>query len=164
MAHYFSRKIAVPFEEAVQKITENLRRHGFNRVTEIDLRDSFENDLDLKFRRYKILSACDPRLAYQAITLESHIGMMLPYNIVVQEHENREVEISSCNPLQVPVEFLTTSQLADLLYNASNRVRCAIDDLHRDCAEPGHLEALPVEDCYHPCESVSENFAFVQKG
>ena len=100
MAYYYSRKIKIPFEEAVQKITRNLQEQGFGIITHIDLTETLKQKLDLDFRKYKILGACNPEFAYKAVSLESHIGLMLPCNVVIQEHENNEVEISAISPLQ----------------------------------------------------------------
>ncbi|HEU5148115.1 MAG TPA: DUF302 domain-containing protein, partial [Chryseosolibacter sp.] len=99
--------------------------------------------LNVDFRRYRILGACNPEFAYKAVSLESHLGLMLPCNIVVQEHENHEVEVSAISPLETIDKAATTPQLVAIAHEVSNRLRTAVDNLHRDKPEPSHPEALP---------------------
>lgn len=139
---YYSRKIKLPFQDVLSKVSENLKQQGFGVITTIDVQDTFKQKLNVPFRNYKILGACNPQFAYKAISLESHMGVMLPCNIVVQEHENGEVEVSAINPLENIDRSLNTTQLADLATEVGNKLRAAIDDLHRDVRE-GHVEALP---------------------
>lgn len=146
MAYYYSRKLNIPFEEAVQKVTQNLQQQGFGIITNIDLKDILKQKLNVDFRKYKILGACNPEFAYKAVSLESHIGLMLPCNVVVQEHENKEVEVSAISPLETIDKASSTAQLTDIAHEVSNRLRTAIDDLHRDRPEPKHTEALPADD------------------
>ena len=143
MSYYFSRKLKIPFAEAVQKLTLNLQQQGFGVITTIDLQDTLKRKLKINFRRYQILGACNPEFAYKAITLESHLGVVLPCNLVVQEHENGEVEVSAINPLQTIDTVTSTPQLSTIARELSNRLRIAVDNLHRMEWEPAHLEALP---------------------
>jgi uncharacterized protein (DUF302 family) len=139
---YYSRKMKLPFAEVVKRVTHNLKEQGFGIVTTIDMQDTFHQKLNVSFRNYKILGACNPQFAYNAITLESHVGVMLPCNIVVQEHENGEVEVSAINPLENIERAFTSSPLRDLARDAGNPLREAIDNLHREIPEK-HNEALP---------------------
>lgn len=139
---YYSRKLKIPFQDALHKVSENLKQQGFGVITTIDVQDTFKQKLNIPFRNYKILGACNPQFAYKAISLESHMGVMLPCNVVVQEHENGEVEVSAINPLENIDGSLNTTQLAELAIEVGNRLRAAIDDLHRDVSE-AHAEALP---------------------
>ena len=111
---YYSRKLKMPFQDVLSKVTETLRKHGFGIITSIDLQDTFKQKLNIGFRKYKILGACNPQFAYKAISLESHMGVMLPCNIVVQEHENGDVEVSIVNPeeLMHGVDNLTLKTFA----------------------------------------------------
>ena len=145
MAYYYSRKVKIPFEEAIKKITQNLQQQGFGIITNIDLKDTLKQKLNIDFRKYKILGACNPEFAYKAVSLESHIGLMLPCNIVVQEYENGEVEVSAINPLETMDKATATALLSDIALEISNRLRVAVDDLHRDQPEPKHSEALPTD-------------------
>lgn len=137
-----SRKLSLPFNEVVTRVTANLKEQGFGVITTIDMQDTFKQKLNVGFRNYKILGACNPNFAYKAISLESQIGVLLPCNIVIQEHENGEVEVSAVNPSENIERVFTSSQLRELANDAGNRLREAIDDLHHDVHEK-HIEALP---------------------
>lgn len=139
---YYSRKLRIPFQDAVTKVTERLKEHGFGIITNIDVQDIFKKKLGLDFRNYRILGACNPQFAFKAISLESHMGIMLPCNIVVQEHENGEVEVTAISPLENIGSAFNTTELKDLAIEVGNQLRAAVDDLHRDRAEE-HEEALP---------------------
>ncbi|HRC21782.1 MAG TPA: DUF302 domain-containing protein [Chitinophagaceae bacterium] len=99
MSYHFSKIVKFDFEAAVSKVTEELKKEGFGVLTEIDLKETLKKKLDVDFRKYKILGACNPQFAYQALLAESHIGTMLPCNVIVQERENGEVEISAVDPV-----------------------------------------------------------------
>jgi uncharacterized protein (DUF302 family) len=144
---YYSRKFKIPFQEALEKVTVSLKEHGFGIVTSIDMQDTFKKKLGIDFRNYKILGACNPQFAFKAISLESHMGIMLPCNVVVQEHENEEVEVSAISPLENIESAFNTTELKDLAAEVGDRLRAAIDDLHRDHPEE-HDEALPTNGKY----------------
>lgn len=146
MESFYSRKLTIPFDEALQRITGNLQQQGFGIITNIDLRDILKRKLNVEFRRYRILGACNPEFAYKAVSLESHLGLMLPCNIVVQEHENHEVEVSAVNPLETIDKTATTPQLTEIAHEVSHRLRAAVDNLHRDIPDRSHPEALPTVD------------------
>jgi uncharacterized protein (DUF302 family) len=134
------------FDEAVQKITQTLQQQGFGIITSIDLKNTLKQKLNIDFRKYKILGACNPEFAYKAVSLESHLGLMLPCNVVVQEHENNEVEVSAISPLETIDRANTTVQIQEIAHEIDKRLRTAVDDLHRDQPDPRHLEALPTDD------------------
>jgi len=131
MANHYSCKLQIPFEDAIKKITASLKEQGFGIVTIIDLKQVFKEKLKLNFRNYTILGACNPEFAYKAVSLESHIGLMLPCNVVVQEHENGEVEISAVSPLETMDKETTTEQLNAIADEVTGRLRAAVDNLHR---------------------------------
>ena len=142
MAYYISRKLKMPFSEVIEKITHSLQQQGFGIITTIDLKETFKKKLNANFRNYTILGACNPQFAFNAISIESHIGVMLPCNVVVQEHENGEVEVSAINPIET-VGRDTNTPLRDLAAAVSDRLRIAVDGLHREKPEPYYTEALP---------------------
>jgi len=98
MEFSFTKTIHISFEEAIQKITEALKAEGFGIITEIDMKSTLKNKLDIDFYNYRILGACNPNFAYRALQAEDKIGLMLPCNVVVQEKNQGEVEISAINP------------------------------------------------------------------
>lgn len=98
MTYHFSKKLDVTFEEALTKVEEALKVEGFGILTQIDVKATFKNKLDVDFRKYKILGACNPNFAIKAISTEDKVGTMLPCNVVVQETEEGKVEVSAINP------------------------------------------------------------------
>jgi uncharacterized protein (DUF302 family) len=98
MSYYFSKTVDLPFEEGIARVTEELKNHGFGVLTEIDVRATLKKKLDVDFRNYRILGACNPKFAYQALLAEDKIGTMLPCNVIVQETE-QGTEIAAVDPI-----------------------------------------------------------------
>lgn len=143
MAYHYSRKLLLPFDAVLSRITDNLHQQGFAVITSIDVRHTLKTKLNIDFRRYMILGAFHPEIAYKAISLESHAGLIFPCHIVVQEHENSEVEVSAISPLEAIGENTSTSLITELATLVDNCLRVAVDDLHRLVIAPDHAEALP---------------------
>ncbi|UZE46920.1 DUF302 domain-containing protein [Rhodopseudomonas sp. P2A-2r] len=99
MTYHFSKTVKMPFEAAVVATTEALKKHGFGVLTQIDVKDTLQKKIGVDFRPYLILGACNPKLAYEALTLEDKVGTMLPCNVVVQQREANAVEISAVDPV-----------------------------------------------------------------
>ena len=110
-------------------VIETLHQQGFSMLTTIDVRDHTEAELGVRFRNYRILTACVPELSYKAISLEPHIGILLPCNIVVQEHENGQIEVSAVNPMEALDKNMNTPSLELLSSEISSRLRTAIDTI-----------------------------------
>lgn len=99
MTYYFTKKINCDFETAISRVTEELKKEGFGVLTEIDVKATLKKKLDVEFRNYRILGACNPPFAHQALLAEPMIGTMLPCNVVVQELGNREIEVTAIDPV-----------------------------------------------------------------
>ena len=99
MTYYFSKTIEVPFAQAVQHVTDALANKGFGVLTTIDVRATMKKKLDVDFRSYTILGACNPEFALKALQSEDMIGTMLPCNVVVQQRDGGAVEISAVDPV-----------------------------------------------------------------
>src|SRR5487761_2495193 len=99
MSYHFSKTLDLPFDAAVAATTEALKRHGFGVLTDIDVQATLKTKLNQAFRPYRILGACNPHWAHQALLLEDRIGSMLPCNVVVQQHEGGKVEVSAVDPI-----------------------------------------------------------------
>lgn len=99
MTYYFSKTLSTSFDDAVRRVTEALKQEGFGILTEIDVKATLKQKLGVDFRPYRILGACNPKLAHQALTLEGKIGTMLPCNVVVQETADRQIEIVAVDPV-----------------------------------------------------------------
>lgn len=98
MTYYFSKTLDLPFDEAIARVTDELKKEGFGVLTEIDVKATFKKKLDIDFRNYRILGACNPPFAYKALQAEPQIGLMLPCNVVVQEGENNQTIVSAIDP------------------------------------------------------------------
>lgn len=100
MNYYFSKIIKnKSFDEAVNYVTEELKKEGFGVLTEINVSETLKNKIDVDFKKYKILGACNPQYAYKALQNEDKIGVFLPCNVVVEEHENGNIEVSAVDPI-----------------------------------------------------------------
>lgn len=98
MSYHLSKKISASFGEAIERVTEELRKEGFGIITSIDLKETFQKKINQVFRNYLILGACNPRYAYETLLAENKTGVFLPCNVVIQQHENGDVEVSIVNP------------------------------------------------------------------
>lgn len=99
MSYYFSKELQMDFAKAITKVKEELKKEGFGVLTEIDVKATLKNKLDVDFRQYTILGACNPTFAYKALQAEAHIGTMLPCNVIVQELAGGKVEVAAVDPL-----------------------------------------------------------------
>jgi Uncharacterized conserved protein len=129
MAHNYSRSLRLPFKQVLMRVRENLEDQGFTVINTIDLKTNLKDELEIEFRNYHILTTCHPLLSYKAVSLEPHIGELLPCNIVVQEHENGTIEVSAINPLETLDKNMSTAPLELVANELSNRLRTAIDSL-----------------------------------
>lgn len=98
MKYYFEKTVTCSFEEAIERVTEELQKEGFGVLTEIDVKATLKKKLDVDFKNYKILGACNPPFAYKALLAEDKIGTMLPCNVVVQQVSDSQIEIAAVDP------------------------------------------------------------------
>jgi uncharacterized protein (DUF302 family) len=99
MSYYFTKVLDLPFEDAIARVTDELQKEGFGILTDIDVKAVMKKKLGANFRNYRILGACNPPFARQALIAEDKIGTMLPCNVVVQEHAPGSVEVSAIDPV-----------------------------------------------------------------
>jgi uncharacterized protein (DUF302 family) len=99
MAYYFTKTVKMPFAQAVQHVTDTLAGNGFGVLTTIDVQAVMKKKLNIEFRPYTILGACNPLFAHEALQAEDKIGTMLPCNVAVQEIAKDQVEISAVDPV-----------------------------------------------------------------
>lgn len=99
MTYHLSTIIEVPFDDVILETTDALKRHGFGILTEIDVQATLKRKLGVDFKPYKILGACNPQMAYLALQAEDRIGTMLPCNVIVQQREGEQVEVSAVDPV-----------------------------------------------------------------
>lgn len=98
MSYYYTKKVNDSFEQALVKVEDLLKKEGFGVLTEIDVQATFKKKLDVDFKKYKILGACNPTFAHKAISLEDKIGVFLPCNVVVSEGDDGKVEVTAVSP------------------------------------------------------------------
>lgn len=99
MTYYFSRIIEGGFDEVVGRTREALKQEGFGVITEIDVQATLKTKIDVDFRRYLILGACNPAMAHEALQIEDKVGTMLPCNVVVQERSDGRIEVAAIDPV-----------------------------------------------------------------
>jgi len=99
MSYYFKKTVKGSFEEVLEKVTASLKNEGFGILTEIDVKETLKKKLDVDFRKYKILGACNPPFAYEALQAEDKIGVMLPCNVIVQEMGENDIEVAAVDPV-----------------------------------------------------------------
>ncbi len=114
-------ELALPYEQAVQRVTEALRTEGFGVLTEIDVKATLKKKLDVDFRRYVILGACNPSLAYRALTTTLDVGLLLPCNVVVYEADAARSVVSLVDPLSM-LGVLASPELAPVADEAKVRL------------------------------------------
>jgi uncharacterized protein (DUF302 family) len=124
--YYFTKIVALDFNSAIEKVTEELKNEGFGVLTEIDVKATMKKKLDIDFRNYKILGACNPPFAYKALTEEDKIGTMLPCNVVVQEHESGEVEVTAVDPV-ASMQAIQNPGLAPIALEIQEKLRNVIE-------------------------------------
>lgn len=95
---HISKRLSLPFNTAIDRVTEELKKEGFGIITTIDLKETFRKKIKKEFRNYVILGACNPNYAYEVLQVEPRAGIFLPCNVVVQEHDDGTTEISIVNP------------------------------------------------------------------
>ena len=98
MEYGFSKIVEQPFEQTVEKVTEELKKVGFGVLTEIDVKDTMKKKLNVDFKKYKILGACNPPIAHKALQIEEELGLLLPCNVIVYEKESKTA-VSVFNPM-----------------------------------------------------------------
>lgn len=101
MEYHFSKRVLYGFGKAIERTTQELKKQGFGIITSIDMKKTFKSKLNVDFRNYTILGVCNPQYAYEGLLEEDKLGLFLPCNVVVQEHDNDEVEISLINPEEI---------------------------------------------------------------
>ena len=126
MSYYFSKIVNVSFDEAVTKVTGELKKEGFGILTEIDVKETLKKNLNVDFSRYKILGACNPPFAYKALTAENKIGTMLPCNVIVQEISGGRVEVAAIDPV-ASMQAVENPALKEIASEISNKLKTVID-------------------------------------
>ncbi|MEQ8688012.1 MAG: DUF302 domain-containing protein [Imperialibacter sp.] len=117
------------FDEATEQVIAELKKEGFGVLTEIDIKETLKKKLDVDFRKYKILGACNPQFAYKALQSEDKIGVFLPCNVVVQEHANGEIEVSAVDPI-ASMGSVKNTDLEGIAKEVQQKLTRAINNLN----------------------------------
>jgi len=128
MSYHFSKKLDAAYDEAIIRVTEELKKEGFGIMTEIDVKEALKKKLDVDFRKYKILGACNPSYAYKALQAEDKIGTMLPCNVIVQETDDGQVEVSAIDPI-ASMQAIDNTSLGDIANEVREKLKKVIDNL-----------------------------------
>ncbi|MDZ7660490.1 DUF302 domain-containing protein [Fodinibius sp.] len=128
MEYFTSKTVDLSYDQAIAKVTELLKDEGFGVLTEIDVRETLKKKLDVDFKKYKILGACNPNFAHKALQAEDKIGVMLPCNVIVEEHEDGTVEVSAVNPV-ASMQAVSNEALQPIADQVKTNLERVIDHL-----------------------------------
>ena len=129
MKYYFTTTLeGVNFDEAEKQVTEELKTEGFGILTEIDVSGTFKKKLDVDFKKYKILGACNPQFAYKALQAEDKAGVFLPCNIIVEEQENGNIEVSAVSPV-ASMMAIENKDLEKIILEVEKKLKGVIERL-----------------------------------
>ena len=130
MSYYYNKVLkGKGFEEAVDLVTAELKIEGFGVLTEIDLKETLKKKIGVDFKKYKILGACNPQFAHKALQSEDKIGVLLPCNVVVEENDKGEVEVTAVDPIASMIAVKNES-LAKIATEIQEKLRRVIDNLN----------------------------------
>jgi uncharacterized protein (DUF302 family) len=126
MSYYYSKTVQGSFDETIEKITDNLKKEGFGIITQIDVTKTMKDKLNVDFKKYRILGACNPPFAYKALQAEDKIGILLPCNVVVQEKNPGEIEVACVNPM-VSMQNVSNIALESVAKEIQDKLHRAVD-------------------------------------
>lgn len=126
--YHLSKRIPLTFNEAIEKVTSELKEEGFGIITSINLKETFKKKINTEFRNYIILGACNPHYAYKVLNLNDKLGVFLPCNVAIQQYDSGEVEVSIINPGEVmqavgdPNLTAYATEVTNAMQNVLNRL------------------------------------------
>ena len=128
MDYYFNTTLETPFDKSIEKVIEGLKEEGFGVLTDIDVKATLKKKLDVDYKNYRILGACNPSFAYEALQAEDKIGTMLPCNVVVQETNDGKVDVSAIDPI-ASMQAVQNIELGDIANQVQAKLKKVIDNL-----------------------------------
>ena len=130
MSYYFNKVLKTRnFDRAIEQVTAELIKEGFGVLTEIDVKATLKKKINVDFKRYMILGACNPHYAYEALQKEDKIGVFLPCNVIVEEQDNGEVEVSAVNPI-ASMMAIENESLGRIANEIQEKLKIVIDNLY----------------------------------
>ena len=128
MKYYFSKTVTLSFEDAIEKVIAELKKEGFGILTDIDVNQTLKKKLDVDFKKYRILGACNPPFAYKALQVEDKIGTMLPCNVIVQEIDEGQVEVAAIDPV-ASMQAVANPALKDIAEQVQSKLKKVIENI-----------------------------------
>ncbi len=128
MNYYFDKIVDMQFEDAIQRVTEGLKKSGFGVLTEIDVQQTLKQKIGVDILPYRILGACNPHFAYKALQVENRIGAMLPCNVIVREIDDGQIEVAAVDPV-ASMQAVENEQLSEIAMDVRTALRSVIDEL-----------------------------------
>ena len=128
MKYYFSNTISTTFDNAIKIITDKLKTEGFGVISEIKMHEKLKEKLEVDFKKYTILGACNPAFALKALQLEDKIGTMLPCNLLVIEQEEGKIEVAAINPV-ASMQSIANPELYDIAHKVSQTLRNIVEHI-----------------------------------
>ena len=122
MKYYFNKTVDGSFDEVIERLTSELKKESFGILTDIDIKSTLKEKLDVNFRKYRILGACNPPYAHKALNAEDKVGTMLPCNVIVQELESGKIEVAAVNPL-ASMQAIENSELEEIATEISEKLK-----------------------------------------
>ena len=128
MNYYMATILPISFGEALERTEEALKQEGFGIISRIDIQETLKTKIDVDFRPYTILGACNPKLAYEALNIEDKVGTMLPCNVVVQELGPRQTEIAAIDPV-ASMQAIENAELSEAAREVRTKLSRVIETL-----------------------------------
>ncbi|MGO4622267.1 DUF302 domain-containing protein [Ensifer sp. 2YAB10] len=128
MSYYFAKTLACEFDEAVRRTTEALKAAGFGIISEIDVTETLKKKIEVDFRPYRILGACNPRMAYEALSIEDKVGTMLPCNVIIQDTGGGQTEVAAIDPV-ASMQAIGNLTLLETAKRVQSSLRSVIEGL-----------------------------------
>ena len=125
MKYGFSKTVSLPYEQAIEKITEEMKKEGFGVLTEIDVKETLKKKLNVDYKKYKILGACNPPIAHKALQIEEELGLLLPCNVIVYEKEGKSV-VSVFNPM-IMTQLLDSKEMVTIAEEVKVKLLAALE-------------------------------------
>lgn len=128
MTYYFNKTLDIGYDEALKRVTQELQKEGFGILTEIDVKETLKKKMDVDFKKYKIIGACNPPFAYKALLAEDKIGVMLPCNVIVFEISEGKTEVSAVDPI-ASMQAIENPDLREVALEVQDKLKKVIANL-----------------------------------
>ena len=128
MTYHFTKQVDTDFDGAIERATEVLSQKGFGVLTRIDVKETLKKKIDVDFKPYTILGACNPKFAHQALTAESKIGVMLPCNVIVEQADETTIEVTAVDPM-ASMQAIENPELGEIAQQVQSLLKDVIAEI-----------------------------------